>query len=126
MTTFARVTASAEAFDHPAACTEPATGSVVEEGTASVTITNASGNTKALASTNQADLDFPSHGHSTDTDGNCTDSQSHTLDPSTVSSSVTVNGGGVYLVQDNVGTDPVSGGSIDIIDSGSNNSVTES
>lgn len=126
MTKLVRIGADCEAFGHPSECSEPAPGTVERTSDHSVTITNGGGDTKNIATVASADMKFPSHGHSTDDDDNCTDFSSHTLDPSTTSSSVKINGSPVYIKKDSVASDPISGGQIDIINAGGNNSVDES
>lgn len=121
MSDFVLIGASAEAFGHPSSCTEPASGSVATEGSSSVTI-----NGTAVATTATADLSFASHSHDYSTSEGCHQNSSHTLDPDTVSSSVTINGNPLYIAEDNVASDPISGGNINIIDAGGNTSVAES
>lgn len=112
MTDFALDGMSAEASGHPTECTEPASGSV-NGGASSVTVTDSGGNTKALATVADSSVDFPSHSHDYSESEGCHDMQSHSIDPDTVSSSVSVNGSAVYIVGD-VGTDPTTGGTVSI------------
>lgn len=132
MTLLVTISASAEANGHPTQCTEPAPGSVGSSGSGStsVTVNDASGNEKPLATTGNASLQFSSHSHSyedTNNDGTktCTDDSSHDITPSTVSSSISVNNSPVFIAEDGVATDPISGGNVDITNSGNNNSLTE-
>lgn len=125
MTDLVTLTANCEAFGHPSACTEPAPGDVQEESPASLTLTNAGGTTKQIASVDTADMHFDSHGHDTDEEGNCIQFETHDVDPSVTSSSLTLNNSPLYIVGDGVGTDPTTGGDIDIIDAGINVSLTE-
>lgn len=126
MTKFARIGANVEAFGHPTECTEPAPGTVVSTQSHNVTVTDSGGTTKELATVASAEMDIPTHAHTYD--GSCVDDQSHSIDPRAGddSSSVTINGSPLYLVKDNVQDDPGSGGQVDIIDAGGNNSVSES
>lgn len=132
MTLLVTLGASSEAFGHPTSCTEPAPGSVGSSGSGatSVTVNDASGAEQPLATTANASLQFSSHAHSyedTNDDGEkeCTNNASHDFDPSTVSSSISINGSPVYIAGSGVGTDPVSGGDVDITDAGVNQSLTE-
>lgn len=120
MSNFVLIGASCEAFGHPTSCTEPAPGSVVSEATSSVTI-----NGTPVATTGTADLNFPSHAHDYSTLEGCQNNASHTLDADTVSSSVTLNGNPLYIEEDGIATDPITGGNINMTGSGSNSSVTE-
>lgn len=120
---------SAEALGHPSDCTEPAPGSVGQfnSETNSVTVTNANGDTKRLAARKDANLKFPSHAHDySDLEG-CHDDASHTLLPTTSksSSSVTIDGSPVFIVESAVDTDPKSGGDVNIVAGGINTSVGE-
>lgn len=126
MTEFVLIGASCEAEGHPTSCEEPASGSVSSSSNQSVSI-----NGTEVATVDTADLSFGSHAHAYESPGpeqppECTDFFSHTLDPYTASSSVTINGSPLYLKGDNVATDPGTGGSINITTTGSNSSVTES
>lgn len=121
MSNFVLIGAGAEAFGHPSSCTEPASGSVVSSSNQSVSI-----NGTAVATTATADLSFASHSHDYSTLEGCHQNSSHTLDPETVSSSVTINGNPLYIAEDSVVSDPISGGNINIIDAGGNTSVAES
>lgn len=128
MISLVTLSADCEAYGHPSDCTEPAPGKVEQQASHSVSVTNSSGETKQLATVASANMNFSTHAHGTDEDGNCGDDASHTLDPMTVglSSSVTINGSAVYLQKLGVQSDPKTGDNIDIINSGVNNSVTES
>jgi len=118
MVTYALIGAPAEASGHPSACSEPAPGTI--EGDSTVTY-----NGTPIANADTTTIEFGSHGHSTDADGNCTDYTSHSLVPETVSETVTYNGEGFFLTQDSVDTDPGSGGAVDITASGGNDTVSE-
>lgn len=121
MSDFVLTTASCEALGHPTECTEPAPGSVVSESSSSVTI-----NGTDIATTATADIDFPSHSHDYDSLNGCQQDSSHTLDPTNVSSSVTLNGNPLYIEESAVASDPITGGDINILDAGGNTSVSES
>lgn len=128
MTLFTTIDADCEAFGHPTECTEPATGTVVKTSDHSLTVTNAAQVTKQVATIDSADINFPSHSHDYDTMNGCHDDQSHTLDPdnpSEVAENITLNGSPLYLSNDGVATDPVTGGDVDIIDASNNNSVNK-
>lgn len=127
MTTFVTLSADCEGKGHPSDCTEPAPGKVEQQSAHGVSVTNAGGETKQLATVASADMNFPTHAHDIDKDGNCGDDASHTLDPTSsgLSSSVTINGSPIYLQKSGVQSDPKTGDDIDIINSGVNNSVTE-
>lgn len=114
--------ASCEALGHPAECTEPAPGTVEQSSSHSLSI-----NGTQVATIASADMSFLSHAHDHSTLEGCHDNQSHTLDPATsaASSSLTVNGSPIYVVADGVTTDPGSGGNVNIVDSGGNNTVSE-
>lgn len=123
------VGATCEAEGHPSECTPVVSGTVQETAVASLTINNANGTASAVATTETADLHFDSHSH--DYDGTCHQDESHDVDPSVTSSSLTLNkadgtNSPLYIVGDAVGTDPTSGGDINITDAGDNNSVSES
>jgi len=115
--------ADATAFGHPSSCTEPAPGTVENRAPQSVSI-----NGTPVATTATADIHFDSHAHSYSGDPpTCGSFQSHDIDPSVVSQSVTVNGSPLY-VKDDVqaeATDPGTGGPVEIDNTGSNNSVVE-
>lgn len=98
---------SIEASGHPSECTEPATGSIStsdETGTTS--------NDNIVLNKNNSSLDFPSHGHDTDGDGNCTDDQSHNLTPDIEETGLRLNGENVLITGTIQNTDPVTNGSI--------------
>lgn len=119
--------APAKAYGHPTECTEPAPGSVQGTSGQSVSV-----NGTPIATVATADINFNSHAHAyedTNDDGiadTCTNFQSHSIDPSTVSQSVTVNGSPAYI-DDNApeATDPGSGGDVEITGTGGNSSVKE-
>jgi uncharacterized Zn-binding protein involved in type VI secretion len=118
MVKYALIGAPAEALGHPSVCSEPASGTV--EGDSTVTY-----NGTAIANADTATIEFDSHGHSTDADGNCTSYSTHSITPETVSETVTYNGKGFFLTQDGVDSDPGTGGSVNITASGSNDTITE-
>lgn len=122
MTELVLIGANCEANGHPTECTEPAPGSVQQSSSHGVTV-----NGTQVATIASADMNFSSHAHDHTTEEGCHDNQSHSLDPDAGadSSSVTVNGSPVYIVGDGVTTDPGSGGTVDIVDSGGNNTITE-
>lgn len=119
MSNIVLIGANCEALGHPTECTEPAPGSVSSSGSTSVTI-----NGSSVATGATADLDFPSHSHDYDTENGCHQASSHSLDPSTTSNSVTINGNPLYIAVDGVASDPITGGNINILDAGGNSSVT--
>lgn len=110
----ALIDSSCKAFGHPTECTEPAPGTVVSETTTGITVT-VGGTTKEVAFISSAEMDFPSHAHDTDSDGNCIDFASHSIDPETGEPSITFNGSPIYVKKDSVTTDPITGGDVDII-----------
>lgn len=128
MSELAVIDAAVDAFGHPSSCSEPVGGSVESTASHGVTVT-VGGITRELATIASADISLPSHAHEyTDVDGDgakeCTSFQSHTIDPSTASSSLTINGSPVYVVADGVATDPTTNGSIDITNNPLDTNVT--
>lgn len=119
MSSIALVGANCEAEGHPTECTEPATGSVSSTSSNSVTI-----NGTDVYVQDRANMHFDSHAHDHDNTNGCHDMQSHDIDPDDTHS-VTINGQPVFEVGDAT-TDPVTGGTADVIDSGGNSSVTRS
>lgn len=115
---------SCEALGHPTECTEPAPGSVVEATAGSVSITNASGQFQQVASVANADMNFPSHAHDYTAVEGCHQMGSHTLDPDVTAPSLSINGSPIYIDGNAVGTDPTTGGDINIVQAGINNSIT--
>lgn len=115
--------APVEAYGHPDECSEPAEGSVIKEADSSLTVTNSNNETKQVASVNTADIDIPSHAHSYSEKRGCHNSSSHTLDPEEKYTSLSYNGSPLYIVGDNVATDPQSDGRIAITNTGINNSL---
>lgn len=125
---------SLEATGHPTECAEPVSGSVQGTGH-SVKITAADGSSEPIA-TKLSTLHFDSHAHEysdiTDDDvynPECHTFESHDLsgadfNDANLSSSITINGEAVLIVSDDVATDPGTGGSINIIEAGVNNSVS--
>lgn len=115
MTGFVTIGDEIEAFGHPSQCSEPASGSVESSSGSSLTVTTAADETKEIASLGTATIEVPSHGHDTDDDDNCTQFESHSVEPNDVLDSVTLNGQKLYKAGENVATDPTSGGKIDIL-----------
>lgn len=118
MTLVATINASAEAHGHPSNCTEPANGSVQADSDSSVHV-----NGTDVASVGAASINFSSHSHDHSSEDGCHNNQSHSIDPDTVATSVSINDSPVYLVGSGVGTDPGSGGNVDITDGGANETV---
>jgi len=116
MTKLALIGAPVEAFGHPGECSEPAGGNVT--GSASISV-----NGTPIASTGEAEIDIPSHAHDYDDDDGCIEVFGHQIQPDTVADSVSLNGSPLYVTESGVGTDPGSGGAVDITDSGGNSSV---
>lgn len=121
---------SVEALGHPSDCTEPAPGTVTTSASHSVTVTNGAGDTKGLVieSDNPA-FDIPSHAHDYSGIDGCHDTASHnitSLDSSKFSNSLTINGSKVMVVNDGYATDPKTGGNVNVVGTGINNTVTES
>lgn len=128
MTKFVTIGATCEAEGHPSECTEIVSGEVLSTTSASILINDSSGTERDLATIETADMHWDSHSHSFD--GVCTDDESHDIDPSVHSSSVILNTASgidspLYIKEDAVTTDPTSGGNVNIIDSGINNSMSE-
>jgi uncharacterized Zn-binding protein involved in type VI secretion len=120
MSNFVCTDGACEALGHPSECTEPVDGTVHSTSSTSVSI-----NGTEIATVATADLSFDEHSHNYTNLEGCHDNQSHTLDPETISSSVTINGSPLYIEESGVATDPITGGNINITSSGSNNSVIE-
>ena len=117
MTQLALIGAPVEAFGHPGECLEPASGSVTGGGTVKV-------NGTPIGSTGTAELDVPSHAHDYDADEDeCLEFFGHGFQPDTLAESVSLNGSPLYLTGSSIGTDPGSGGAVDITSSGGNSSV---
>jgi len=115
--TLALVGAACEATGHPSACTEPAPGSIQDaDGTAPITVDGT-----PLADHGDR-LQFPSHGHDVDEEGNCIAYQTHELVPDQTPP-ITVDGRPVMRVGDST-TDPGSGGTASIVGAGGNNVLT--
>jgi hypothetical protein len=117
MATPALIGAPCEADGHPAACSEPASGSVEATDDALLSVEDADVATNATAV-----MHFPSHGHSTDPMGNCVDYQTHDLTPDQ-EHLLTVNGAPVMCVDDST-DDPGSGGTATLVDDGGNDLLT--
>lgn len=117
------IDASCEAKGHPTECEEPVDGTVEATSSHNITNTDASGNTREIATVDSANIHFDSHAHTYDGDS-CVDNESHDLDPdASAMPNITINGAQVYVVDDAVTTDPTSGGDVDIVDAGFNNSI---
>lgn len=74
-TFYALVGATCKADGHPSACTEPATGSIQDDGNQPLTVDG------TAVADHGDDMHFDSHGHDTDAGDNCIDYQSHDLTP---------------------------------------------
>lgn len=124
MPDIALIDASAQASGHPSQCTPTVSGSVDSTSSHNVTVT-VGGTTKEVATIATANINFSSHAHDYTTEEGCHQNQSHSLDPDTGESSITINGSPVYLVGNGVTTDPTSGGSVDITSNPISPSVTK-
>lgn len=113
MTKYALIDASCDAFGHPTECQEPAPGTVQKDSSHDITVT-VDGQTKEIGTIATATMHFNSHAHDYDPENGCHDYHSHDIDPDG-DPSITINGSPVYEVADDVTTDPVSGGSVDIV-----------
>jgi len=117
MTRIVLLGADCEADGHPSKCPGVVGGTVVDaDGDTSVSV-----NGTAVASRGDR-MDFPPHEHDIGPDGGCINTQSHSLQTDQTRP-VTVNGQSVVLVGDSI-TDPGSGGTADVINSGGNQDVT--
>lgn len=109
--------AQCESTGHPSLCTEPASGTVTENNTS----TSVSINGTVVANHGDS-MNFPSHGHNVAGDPlQCVDYQTHNLTPSQTGG-MKINGKRVMQNGDTQ-TDPGSGGTATIIESGGNSSV---
>lgn len=129
---------SVEATGHPSDCTEPVPGSVQGSEPHSVTVNNAAGDEKPLATYDNATLHFDSHSHDYTAAEGCHENASHDLtkasgqlNKSKWSSSVSISPAGasatpVLSAQDGVGTDPKTGSNVNAKAGGINSSVSES
>lgn len=123
---------SVEALGHPSDCTEPAPGTVSGSASHSITVTNAAGESKGFAIVSDSpSFEIPTHSHDYSDPEGCHDDASHSIgtgsmDTSKFSSSVTINGSPVMVVNDAYATDPKSGGNVNVVGTGINNSITES
>jgi hypothetical protein len=117
---------SCEATGHPEDnCTEPVPGQIQKTSDHSVTVTNASGETKQIATLDSANMFFESHSHDYSLLEGCHQDESHTLDPDSGKlASITINGSPAYVVEDNVTSDPTTGEPVNIVGAGVNNSMT--
>jgi hypothetical protein len=108
---------SCEATGHPSECTEPVPGQIQKASESSLTVTNSSGETQQVATVETAVMHFDSHAHSyNSTDDVCEDTATHDVKAdSSAFKSITLNGSAIYLVEDDVATDPKSGGPINVI-----------
>lgn len=120
MPKFALVGSSVDASGHPGACGSVASGSVEEDNATSLSVDG-----RPIGNGQTCTIEIPSHGHSTDDEGNCTGYQSHDFAPTeTVADTITLDGEPLYLATDSVDTDPTSGGPIDITDANGNSTVS--
>jgi hypothetical protein len=107
------IDADCEAFGHPTECEEPAPGYLEKTGGHGITVT-AGGITKEIATKAQSNIRFDSHSHAYN-DSTCEDDAAHDLsydgEPT-----IKINGSSIYLVEDNVTSDPKTGGRVDIVD----------
>jgi len=117
---------SCETTGHPEDnCTEPVPGQVVKTSDHNVTVTNAAGETKQLATITSADMFFESHSHDYSALQGCHQDESHSLDPDKSKvSSMTINGSPVYLKESAVTSDPITDKAVNLIGTGVNNSVS--
>jgi hypothetical protein len=113
MTNFAVIGDSVESYGHPGACSEPAPGSLAGSSILSV-------NGIEVGIENNCTLDIPSHGHDTDSDGNCISYSSHSIVQEATSGILSINGKQAYLNKLSVATDPGSSGDVDYTSSQNN------
>lgn len=115
---FGLVGADLLAYGHPGPCGDPASGVVA--GSSSISI-----NGVDIAAKDESSMNFASHGHDVDDEGNCISFSSHNVQPdsSGLSGTVRIDGGPVYLAVSNAGTDPGTGGNIDYSNTGGNETV---
>lgn len=128
---------SVEATGHPNDCTEPVPGTVQGSEPHSVTVKNAAGDEKPIATYNNATLHFDSHSHDYSADDGCHDNSSHDLtddagdfNKSNWSTSVSINPASgsdspVLVKNDDVATDPKTGSPVNVTGTGINNSVSD-
>ena len=116
MTELPVIGAPVTASGHPGACGSTASG--VLSGSSSVSV---DGTPIGIAS--DCTLEFGSHGHDVNEDGLCVSYSSHSIQQEAVSPSLSINGKAMYLTVNGAATDPGSGGSVDYVSSGGNNSV---
>jgi len=138
VTTDTGSTQSVEATGHPSDCTEPVSGSVQGSEPHSVTVNNAAGEEKPLATYDHATLHFDSHSHDYSELEGCHDNASHDLTEASGylnkgnwSSSISIDPANdpdtpVLVAQTGVGTDPKTGSNVNGIAGGVNSSVSES
>lgn len=113
MTELTLIDADAEANGHPTECTEPAPGSVEQTTSHGITVT-VGGKTKEFATVADSDINFSSHSHDYDETDGCHQNSSHSLDPDTTATNITINGSPLYTVDAAVTTDPITGGDVNI------------
>lgn len=123
MSKLALIDADCTAEGHPSDCTEPAPGTVEGSPTYNITVT-VGAQTGSVASVAEADLVFPSHSHDYSVEQGCHDDASHTIDGSG-STSLTINGSPVYVLDDAVASDPKTNGDVDIVQNPFSTSVQE-
>lgn len=127
---------SVAALGHPTECTEPAPGKVSGSASHNITVTNAAGESSGFVIADDSpSLEIPTHSHkysNTDNDNvkECHDTASHSISTSSIdtskfSDSVTINGSSVMIVNTGYATDPKSGGNVNVVAGGVNNSITE-
>jgi uncharacterized Zn-binding protein involved in type VI secretion len=114
----ARLGAGCEADEHPAKCPGVVDGTLIDaDADKTVTINGTAAGTRGDR------MSFPPHEHDIDpTTGACINTQSHSLQTDQTRN-ITVNDESVLTVGDST-TDPGSGGTADIINAGSNSTVT--
>lgn len=116
MEPLALIGASVEAGGHPGACSPTVSGVLSGDSTVKV-------NGTPIGVEQNASLEFASHGHDVDDEGNCIAYSAHSIQQEAVSPTVSVDGKAAYLAVSGAATDPGSGGSVDYTSSGGNESV---
>lgn len=109
--------ANCEADGHPSECQEPAPGSVDD----SDSIWRVEGT--PVGTQDDGTMEFPSHAHDYDSENGCHDNQSHSLVPDD-SHILKEEGQPLMFVGDST-TDPGSGGTAEVVDSGGNSILRE-
>ena len=103
------------AYGHPTECQEPVSGSVNRENNSKVTLDGSD-----VYFHSRANMTFSSHSHDYSLTEGCHQNSSHSIDPDDTHS-VTLDGSSIVL-EDDEGTDPVSGGRIEITNTNGNKS----